>query len=139
MKRFVICALCVLTAAPVLGAAQVYRCPGVDGVPVFQHWACDNNGDVLDILNQRPAAGVGLRASEKAWLKARESRPAVRSSNANKRTRKQSKSQQQRCWKHRQQLQDVRRQLRAGYKATEGPGLKQKRERHRQYLENYCD
>jgi len=126
---------------PQLAAAQVYRCEG--DPPVYQDLPCDAGGRAL--APTISSVGDGVRASERAWLKQRErvhrqqrkARTAAQARAAKQ--QREGERQQQRCWKKRRQLEDVKARLRRGYKSASGDALRRKRQGYEDYLFRYCD
>ena len=116
------------TATP--DSTRVYRCTGEDGRVEFRQGPCsDGVQQELEIEDvevgwDAPAVEVKVKKRPK-----RSSRPS--SSSNDKRLR-------EKCLKKRQQLENVNRKLRRGYKAGQGADLRHKRRQHEEYLDQIC-
>ncbi len=134
MVLFVVGLLCCTTAS-----AAIYRCTGETGEPEFRQQPCGGTA-IAPATAQGGAAGV--RASERAWLKARERAdrrkakpPAGKSpSQGTEKARKQAYQ----CTRKRRALDAVNAELRAGYRPAKGDRLRKRQRAYRDYLRAFC-
>lgn len=129
----------VLLFACQLSAATIYRCEGDRGEVLFSQTPC-GAGSVVGYTPESKSASGGLRDTEKAWLKQRsqvsEKRPKSKSvTPANKQI---DKSQKKKCWDKQKKLDEVKRRLRSGYKASQSSTLRGQREDYEEYLRLFC-
>lgn len=112
--------------------AQVYRCM-VNQQTVYQDHPCGStNTAIAPMINQ----SGGLRDSEKTWIKQNHSKRFTPKNKLVNRREKDTESKA--CWKKRQQLKEVKRQLKQGYKASEGDKLKRERAKYQDFLKQFC-
>lgn len=120
--------------------ADIYRCTGAAGEPLFSQLPCAASTRVV-VRPQSGGAGTagGVRASEKAWL---EGRARARRQASAKQRRSGAKSQPRRsgyaCAKRRRALDKVKAELRRGYKPARGERLRRRRTEHEAYLDAFC-
>ena len=128
-----------------LAEADIYRCTGEFGEPVYRQQPCGDDTAVIVPIRPASAGPVqGIRPSEQAWLEQRER--ASRRARKTKRPRRVSpaaeeraaRKQAYRCRKKRRALDTVRAKLRRGYKPASGEKLRRRREAYEDYLETYC-
>ncbi len=128
--------LCVPLMLSLSVRAAVYRCPGAQGVQ-FQDWPCGGapvlRGGAAD------AAGTGLRASERAWLRQRERARARHHRTVQKERPQAADARARRCWSRRRRLARVRDALRRGYRPARGERLRRQRRELEDYLSRFCD
>ena len=122
-------------------AEQVFRCVEPDGHVSFQFGECSGSGQSITVYPAVESGWTSLRPAEKQLLKTYRARDLAR----NKR-RKQAASRQTEkkdaespaCWKKRKSLEKVAAKLRRGYKASEGEGLRRKRDNYQEYIKKFC-
>jgi len=128
-----------------MAESAVYRCDGDFGEPVFRQRPCGDNSTVAAAQAQGEAAeGVGIRASEEAWLRQREHDSRLRLEKR-RRTRKSpdadargDRKEAYQCRKKRRSLDEVRAKLRRGYKPASGEKLRRRRRAYEDYLAAFC-
>jgi hypothetical protein len=131
------------------GSVEVYRCMGESGEPAFRQRPCDTATSTIPTSPVRSAPpDSGLRASERAWLNARQAKsraaPGSRSGNRNSPKRagpdaaRKASQQAYRCRQKRRALDAVKSKLRRGYKPAQGEKLRRRRRSHEDYLAAYC-
>jgi len=126
-----------------IAAPKIYRCSGADGETLFSQSACGATAFWFRSA-ARDQAGGGLRDTERRWLKAREkTRKKQRSQRAKTRpsgraAADQARKQAYRCTRKRRALDKVNHQLRSGYRAGKGDGLRRRRQAHEDYLDAFC-
>lgn len=111
--------------------AQIYRC-FVDKQTVYQDHPC---GSVNTAIVKPSHQANGLRDSEKNWIKQNKRKAPAPN---NKPTKRTEYVETKACWKKRQQLKAVKRQLKQGYKASEGDKLKRERAKYQDFLKRFC-
>lgn len=135
--------------APVTEAAEpnVYRCTAADGSTEFRQFPCHgrDEGELLEIDN-RPSGWTPPDPADVFpdgfFTDARESKARESSTQSDGDARKDAAADrrwQEKCLKKQHQLDDVQRQLRAGYTASEGQRLKHKRAQYEEYIEKFCE
>ena len=141
MRQLFCAGLLSVSLNPVSTAtAEVYRCPGPDGVPAFQSVPCPGGSSAPLALEPLNTLGEGVRKSEQAWLRERAAGQHDRTrSTSGSATAAQRRRQEERCLKERQRLDAVQAQLRRGYKPGQGERLRRRREEHAAYLRRFCD
>lgn len=121
-------------------AAEIYRCTGSSGEPAFSQRPCAAATIVTTTPSTSPPAD-GLRATERAWLAARERRhtpPRQRPPSRSAPTSGQLKKQAYRCRDKRRALQGVNAKMRRGYRPGEGDKLRRRRRAYEDYLKTFC-
>lgn len=108
---------------------NLYRCEA-NGVPEFRQTPCL---DGRERRQQVIEASGGMTPSE----------PAVRLKRAPQKTTRTSRrsaetSNKKGCWNKRQQLEQVERKLRRGYKASEYQRLHDRQREYEDYLRQFC-
>jgi hypothetical protein len=127
-------------AAGVL-AADVYRCTGPSGEPMFSQSPCAGSGTSTSIRTGPPVESAsGLRGAELDWLARRE---RERAQAAGRRPRSGSaqatgKPRGNDCERRRLSLDDINARLRRGYKPAQGERLKQRRRVIEDYIDTMC-
>lgn len=126
-------------------AAQIYRCDGSQGEPTFSQTPCGGTTESTRVAApSRRTPAAGLRAGERAWLRARQdsrgSRPKARTAAGEGGVERQKapKKQAYQCLRKRRALDTLNARLRAGYKAGRGAGLHQRRQSYEDYLTAFC-
>jgi hypothetical protein len=135
---FVFLGLWSATGVP---AADVYRCTGPAGEPLFSHSPCSVAGSTSAIRRGSSGnAAPGLRAAELDWLagrardRAQAGQPRAKPS-TKPATRKADKND---CARRRMSLDDINARLRRGYKPSQGERLKQRRRVLEDYIATVC-
>lgn len=121
-------------------AAEIYRCTGASGEPEFSQRPCAA-ATLVTISPSAAPPSKGLRATERAWLAARERRQKAqrrRPSSRSASTSGQRQKQSYRCRDKRRALQGVRAKLRRGYRPGEGDRLRRRRRAYEDYLATFC-
>ena len=136
--------LSVTIGVPVSGGAEVFRCTGSSGEPLFSQVPCGEDVTVVVGPRARQEPARGLRAAETAWLdqraRQRKSRSGRKQSVANASASRQSAAvRAHRCLRTRRDLETVNAKLRRGYKPSEGEKLRGRRQRYEDYLSSFCD
>lgn len=120
--------------------AEVFRCPGDAGEVLYTQHPCDAGTRIVAAPGV-PAVATGVRASETAWLKARQkgksAGPAGRPVKAAGK-RAQLAKQQYQCQRKRASLAAVNADLRRGYKPAQGEKLRRRRAAYEDYLGAFC-
>lgn len=130
----------LLAASP--AAATTYRCTGSAGEPVFQQWPCGSTGAA--VAAPGGTAGIGLRPSERAWLRDREAKarvpgsPKVRDASPRASAAQKAAAQAHRCRAKQRALDAVSDRLRRGYRPAQGDKLRQRRRAYQDYLDSFC-
>jgi len=129
-------------ALTAVGAADVYRCTGDAGEPMFSHTPCGDAAETRVALPPAPAsAASGLRASESAWLRQRAvARDKGRASPGRRTSKPQKRVEREgyRCRNTQRKLDRVRQRLRQGYKPSQGDTLRHRRRTYEDYLSTFC-
>lgn len=122
-------------------AEQIFRCVEPDGHVSFQSRECGGPGQSIAVDPAAKSGWTSLRPAERQLLKTYRSRDLER----NKRRKKSASSQAGKkdtetpvCWKKRKSLEKVAAKLRRGYKASEGEGLRRKRDNYAEYIKKFC-
>lgn len=127
-------------ALTAVAAADVYRCTGDAGEPMFSQTPCGGTAETR--VSPPPAnAASGLRASESAWLRQRAlARDKGRASPGRKTSKPQQRVEREgyRCRNTQRQLDRVRQRLRQGYKPSQGDKLRHRRRTYEDYLSTFC-
>jgi hypothetical protein len=125
---------------------SVYRCTAADGSIEFRQFPCHGRDDSLLLeLDDRRS---GWTPPDPKTVFTEEPKRAKR--DASPRSSKDAAREaakdaavdrrwQEKCLKKQHQLDEVKRKLRAGYKASEGQRLRHKRAEYQEYLEKFCD
>lgn len=139
--------LCLTLHLSLLGAvlpaqAQVYRCSGPSGEPLFTQQPC---GEALSLevgaAADTNAPSGGLRPGELSWLKARERDRRKASHRPKRRSAARAAAaerQAYQCQRKRRLLDAVKAKLRRGYKPTQGEGLRRRRQGYEDYIAAFC-
>jgi hypothetical protein len=142
------CLLCLSLHLSLLGAglpaqAQVYRCSGPSGEPLFTQQPCGEavplDGAAAPVAAGAPASG--LRPGELSWLKARErdrGKAAHRPKRRGAAREGVDERQAYQCQRKRRLLDAVKAKLRRGYKPTQGEGLRRRRQGYEDYIAAFC-
>lgn len=142
LSKYLVCLTLLL--GPAAGSA-VYQCEGEHGEPSFSQRPCGDDSTVAAPPRQTATGeGVGIRASEQAWLeqRARDRRrhrgntPRPRTSPAA--ATRAAGRQAYRCRAKRRALDEVRARLRRGYKPAQGEKLRRRRRAYEDYLATFC-
>ncbi|WPL18842.1 hypothetical protein Thiowin_03933 [Thiorhodovibrio winogradskyi] len=122
---------------------SVYRCTMPDGRIEFRQFPCHGRDESLLMeIDDRPS---GWTPPDPAEVFKEERATTDRSSGtrgASSDARKAAavdRRREEKCWKKEQQLEQVNRNLRAGYKIGEGQRLRHKRAEYQDYLRRFCD
>ncbi len=146
MRRYLfVSVLSVGLGFPFPGSAEIHRCTGSSGEPLFSQVPC--GGAETIVVRPQPAShpGQGLRAGEKAWLaqrmEHREKRIARTGSatQSKRRSKDTAEAKAHRCLRTRRDLDTVNAKLRRGYKPSQGEKLRRRRQRYEDYLSSFCD
>ena len=124
--------------------AEIYRCVGEFGEVMYSQLPCNAAITIAVPVPESastPSSAVGLRASERAWLRARAqgrsaSRRPARETSTLRETAKARQAYQ--CRRKRAGLDAVRAKMRRGYKPAQGETLRRRRRAHEDYLEVFC-
>jgi hypothetical protein len=142
MLRLQTLLLCAL--ASVGHGAEIFRCTGTDGEPLFTQIPCDAPTRVVHPRADRSpaAAPAGIRASERAWLAAREraerpTRVPARREAARPRSTERS-GDGYACRQKQRALDAVASRLRRGYAPAQGERLRRQRASHEDYIAAFC-
>jgi hypothetical protein len=142
MLRLQMLLFCALATAG--HGAEIFRCTGPDGEPLYTQIPCDAPTRIVRPLADRPPAGVpaGIRASERAWLESREraapSQPAPdRRRGATAGTAEPSPDAYA-CRQKQRALDAVKLRLRRGYRPGQGERLRRQRASHEDYIAVFC-
>ncbi len=121
-------------------AAQVYRCPQVDGSISFQQHACPTGGERIE-TGEVQSTWASLRRGEKSLYdqyRQRDKERLSRKQAAAKQVKANKQADIRTCWKKQKQLDAVSAKLRAGYKPSQGPKLRRRRDNYEEYLRKFC-
>ena len=116
---------------PVLATADMslYRC-NVDGRIEFRQTACESGDQstlqVVEHSSGMTPAEPGLRLKK----------PSEKTDTVQKPSKNDASEQQ--CWRKRQQLEKVERQLRGGYKPSQYQRLHDRQDEYESYLRRFC-
>lgn len=145
MRRFLfVSVLSVGIGFSLSGAADVYRCTGSSGEPLFSQVPCGGTETIVVRPRSSGKSAQGLRASEKAWLNQR-AQQAKRPTGDNQLVAKASPGRKDaavaahRCLRTRRDLDGINAKLRRGYKPSKGETLRRRRQRYEDYLSSFCD
>ena len=136
--------LCLsLLAAALPVQAQVYRCTGPSGEPLFTQRHCGEPVALDTVKPGPPSSGspTGLRPGELSWLKARQRERGKAARKARRRAAPKSSAvdrQAYQCQRKRRLLDAVRAKLRRGYKPAQGEGLRRRRHGYEDYIAAFC-
>ncbi len=130
-----VAAVLLLQCGDGLAAAPIYRCIDDSGRVLFSQFVC-SRGQGERLRPEVPKVGwqaAVSRASAPAPVGDRgaERRPRERGQESSTRSR-------QGCWKARQRLKWIARQLREGYRRSEGERLRRQRIEREAYLSRFC-
>jgi hypothetical protein len=117
---------------------SLYRCTTLDGRIEFRQSACAEHSEQQKVLVNHDRSGwvPPKPRSDPAPKSAPQQPDATR---IDRRASAQARREQAHaCWKARADLDEVNRQLRYGYKASQGAKLRNKRRRYEAYLRNLC-
>ncbi len=132
--------LSALTFAGEAGAeTAVYRCTTPSGKIEFRQQPCSEGSDEEEITieDQKTGWEPGKTKLKGQGEETKKKSSASKSDDRKKRA-EQAKKQADKCFDKRQQLEQVNWKLRAGYSASEGVKLRQKRRTYEEYLSHYC-
>jgi hypothetical protein len=130
-RRFC-CCLLLFYCLSLPAAPQLYRCVDAAGDSIFQQTTClVGEQSIIEVVDTR--VGWKPPKASKKSTKASKKPPRSTAKQARER-RKQDKS----CWRAEQNLEQVDRKLRRGYKASAGDRLRAKQERYESYLKEFC-
>jgi len=119
--------------APTALYGEVFRCTAADGSIEFRQYPCHERDTSLRIdIDDSPTGWTppASKASPPAKKKPLPTKPAMI---------EQDEAVVDRCWKKQRQLDDVNRRLRAGYTASQGVRLRQRRGDYEAYIRRFCD
>ncbi|HOP16977.1 MAG TPA: DUF4124 domain-containing protein [Gammaproteobacteria bacterium] len=140
---YILCTLVLLGGDAT--AARIYRCDGSQGEPAFSQTPCGGTTESTHVAApSRRSPATGLRAGERAWLRARQdsrggrskARTAVGAGGVER--QKAAEKQAYQCLRKRRALDTLNARLRAGYKAGRGARLHQRRQSYEDYLAAFC-
>jgi hypothetical protein len=123
--------------------AEIFRCQGASGEPEFRQRPCGESTMPLPLPRDAPPA-TGLRASERAWLAAREQGPRRdvqkprRAGRSEARDAQSAARRDYQCRRRQRQLEEVRADLRRGYAPARGERLRRRQRAHEDYLSAFC-
>ena len=117
----------------------LYRCNTADGAIEFRQSACVGPGEQQKILVNHARSGW-IPPTPRADLATQSAAPQsdARQIDPHLSSIEDRREQVHACWKARAGLDEVNRQLRYGYKASQGTKLRNKRRRYAAYLRNLC-
>lgn len=122
--------------------AEIFRCTGTDGEPLYTQIPCDAATSVVRPLADGPGAATGIRDSERAWLESREHADRREARPASRTRAGSSPGAQARdrylCREKRRALDAVKAKLRRGYKPGQGERLRRRRASYEDYIEVFC-
>ncbi len=134
--RWFCCCQLLFYSLSLPAAPQLYRCVDAAGNSMFQQTAClVGEQSIIEVVDTRvgwkppKASKKSAKVSKKPPLK-----PVRSIAKQARERRKQDKS----CWRAEQNLEQVDRKLRRGYKASAGDRLRAKQERYESYLKEFC-
>lgn len=130
-----------LWSAAGVSAADVYRCTGPAGEPLFSHSPCGGAGSMpVFRRGASDTASSGLRAAELDWLagRARDRAGAGERHAGSDRKPATRKADKNDCARRRMSLDDINARLRRGYKPSQGERLKQRRRALEDYIATVC-
>ncbi len=131
---------CCRAAGPLQAGVSVYRCTDSAGRVELRQTYCPS-GDQQQL--QVEIGNVG-------WVRSKSTAGSGQMTGAKRKTgRRTSKSEkseapppdearQHRCWKAKNNLERIQRQLRQGYRPAQGEKLRQRRREQEQYLQRFC-
>ncbi len=113
--------------------ATVYRCTDEAGGVVFQQVPCADGEVVdLDVRTTRWVASPKLERSSSPRKRKR------RDADALSRKARAEERQQKACWRARQAVERISRNLRRGYTASQGERWRQRRREKEDYIRRFC-
>jgi len=123
-------------------AAEIYRCSGDSGEVAFSQLPCAAASTIVirESPQPDPSAG-GLRASEQAWLRAREQRRSVPRHQPRETAQKRAAAkvrQAYQCRRKQADLEAIGAKMRRGYKPAQGEKLRRRRRAYEDYLAAFC-
>jgi Domain of unknown function (DUF4124) len=127
--------LLVVRPAPGAGATTVYRCVDARGRVELRQRPCTQGEQQTLQVEDRPVGWVP-RPLHLPPLPHRRTEPARAARRGGSATRD---TKAERCFKTRQRLEAVSRQLRAGYRPAAGERLKARRRQYEDYLDRFCE
>lgn len=133
--------VCLLLFSGYVNAGGIYKCIGDHGEVSYSQKVCGDETSLVIQPVMQHDQGQGIRDSEVQWLRTRalardSSSAAISDNGVTKDDSKQAGNEK--CWKKRQQLLDVNRELKQGYRANQGKALRNKRESLTDYLGRFC-
>jgi len=126
----------LLAATRAVAETSVFRCITSSGSIEFRQTPCAPASSEKEMtIDNRPIGWTPPKPSEDTGRnkQGRNSRKKRKSSEDTV-----DPAQERRCWKKRQQLDDVNWQLRRGYKAAQGIKLRRRREDYEDYIDRFC-
>jgi len=133
----IILASCLLLSAwpqPAFSdGTSVYRCLAPDGAIEFRQTLCSAGADGEEISVDDRKTGWTPPTKAVDGPKRNDARRARDHDAGDSKDKRDEK-----CFKKRQQLQDINWQLRRGYKPSKGDSLRHRRRAYEEYLTRYC-
>jgi hypothetical protein len=127
-------AFALLFAATTATAQTIYQCPDAQGTVLFQARPCAGGSSIE--LGAPAARWTPPDRAELDMIDTLErSQPEQRSRSARP-TRAQVETKA--CFNKRKALERVSAKLRRGYRASEGTGLRNRRDEYEEYLRRFC-
>jgi hypothetical protein len=113
----------------------VHRCVKPNGQIEFRQTQCPPRAAEKEVtIEDRRTGWVPPKGTSKPPKRQTKPRPTKTKNNSAKRRR-----QEERCWKKRQQLNDVEWRMRRGYTSAQGEVLRHKQRSYEDYLRRFCD
>jgi hypothetical protein len=140
LYRYFILLIALMAGAS--SAADVYRCSGESGEVSFSQFPCAAASTIVIRESREPDSFAGgLRASERAWLRAREQKRSAPRRQTRETAEKRAEArvkQAYRCRRKRAELDAVGAKMRRGYKPAQGEKLRRRRRAYEDYLAAFC-
>jgi hypothetical protein len=142
MLRLQMLLLCAMATAG--HGAEIFRCTGPDGEPLYTQIPCDAPTRIVRPLSEGPPAvgPTGIRASERAWLESRERaedrQPAPDRGKASTSGSGEPSRDGYACRQKQRALDAVKSRLRRGYRPGQGERLRRQRAGYEDYIAVFC-
>lgn len=137
----VVSSLILLVAQGVAAQTSVYRCTTPSGEIEFRQQACTQGTNEQEITIEDRK--TGWEAPKPVANKKKDSKKSNGGKKGKSKSKKKAKSdvakQEEKCWRKRQQIEDVEAKLRQGYSVKEGNKLHRKLEKYEDYVRTFCD
>jgi len=134
--RLLCCVLLLFYSLLLQAAPQLYRCVDAAGNSIFQQTVCvAGEQKVIEVVDTR-VGWVPPKASKKSVKASKKT--SSKSVRLKAKLAREKRKQDKLCWRAEQNLEQVERKLRRGYKAGAGDRLRAKQERHESYLREFC-